>query len=74
MEYEKVSDSEFTATETKQDVKKYNIVDLKNDKAIYLAHVAEYQAKADAVDALIVEAEKLGVVEPVVEPTEEPII
>ena len=63
MEYTKISDFEFTATETKQDVKKYNITDLKNDKAIYLAHVVEYQAKADAMEVLIQEAEKLGIVE-----------
>lgn len=62
MEYRKITETEFTATEHKEEVKKYRISDLKNDKAIYLQHVAEYQAKADAVDVLLTQAADLGVV------------
>lgn len=64
MEYEKVSDTEFKKIETKIEERKYNITDLKNDKAIYLAHRDEYQAKADAVDVLLAQAAVLGVTEP----------
>ena len=61
--FTKVSDTEFKGTENKEIERTYNLTDLENDKAIYLAHVQEYRAKADAVDALIAEAEKLGIVE-----------
>lgn len=61
--YEKVSDEKFTSTETKEEVKTFSIADLNNDRAIYIAEIAVYQAKVDAVDALLAEAEKLGIVE-----------
>lgn len=61
MEYEKKNEKEFTSTETKEEVKTYNITDLKNDRAIYVSEIAQYQAKIDAVDVLLAEAEKLGV-------------
>lgn len=60
--FEKVSDTEFKSTETKQEVKTYNLTDLKNDRNIYLNEIAAYQAKIDAVDLLIAQAEALGVV------------
>ena len=61
--YTKISDTEFKGNEEKTVERIYNLTDLENDKAIYLAHVQEYRAKADAVDPLIAEAEKLGIVE-----------
>lgn len=73
---EKFSDTEIQIVETKQQIQRYTIADLKNDKAIYLAHVAEYQKKADDVDVLLAQAAALGVTEPqpVVEPVAEEII
>ena len=63
MEYTKISDTKFKASESKVEEKEYNIVDLKNDRAIYVAEIAQYQAKVDAVDVLLAKADELGVVE-----------
>jgi len=63
MPYEKQSETQLKVTETKQVEKVYNITDLKNDRAIYVAQIAEYQAKIDEVDVLLSEASKLGIAE-----------
>lgn len=61
--FEKVRETAFTKTDTTTEVREYTLTDLRNDRAIYVQQIAEYQAKIDAVDALLAEAEKLGIVE-----------
>ena len=61
MEYLKLSEDQFKLTETKQVEKVFNVQDLKADRVIYLAEIAEYQAKIDAIDAILGEAVKVGI-------------
>lgn len=61
MEYLKLSEDKFKLTETKQVEKVFNVQDLKNDRAIYVAEIAGYQEKIDAIDAILGEAVKVGI-------------
>ena len=61
--FEKISETEFTGTETKTVETIYSLIDLKNDKQIYEAEILNYQEKIAAVDALIAKAEEFGIVE-----------
>ena len=66
MEVEKLSESQFKVSETKEVT--YDVVELKVKRESALANIAsyqevinKYQAEVDEIDSLLVQAEKSGV-------------
>lgn len=61
--FTKTSTETFKGSKTVVEEVSYNLTDLKNNLAIYEAHAAEYQAKAEAIQVLLDKAAEFGIVE-----------